>query len=107
MTSLSHTHSLSLFSQALSELSRLREWDEAQKRVVSIKVEALKCGEKHTAALLKTGNVFVWGWNDHGQLGSGGASGTHTPTLVRSPPELRFAVMRGLACGPNSTAVWS
>ena len=93
--------------KALGALSKLREWDNAEKKVVSIGVEKLACGERHTAALLKTGNVFVWGWNDHGQLGSGGASGTHTPTLVRSPPELRFAVMRGLACGPNSTAVWS
>ena len=76
-------------------------------RARSIGVVALACGEKHTAVLLSTGNAFTWGWNDHGQLGSGSGQGTHTPMLVKSPPDLRFTILRGLACGPNSTAVWS
>lgn len=91
----------------LTGLSRLREYDEVERKVMGVRVVELACGERHTAALLATGNVFVWGWNDHGQLGSGGKQGTHTPTLVKSPPELRFSVMKHLACGPNSTAVWN
>ena len=91
----------------VTALSKLRQWDEQAARVVGITVEKIACGEKHTAALLSTGNLFVWGWNDHGQLGSGGGQGSHTPAMIKSPTELRFAVMRGLACGPNSTAVWS
>jgi alpha-tubulin suppressor-like RCC1 family protein len=93
--------------KAISTLSKLRQWDETQKRVVNIRVQALACGERHTAVLLASGNAFVWGWNDHGQLGTGSLAGTHTPQLVKSPPELRFAILKGLACGPNSTAVWS
>jgi len=91
----------------LSTLAKLREWDESKKKVCGIRVTELACGEKHTAALLGTGNVFVWGWNDHGQLGSGGGQGTHTPSLIRSPPELRYTVLKHVACGPNSTAVWN
>ena len=93
--------------KAVSALSKLKEWNEEQKRVVGVRVQAIACGERHTAALLATGNVFVWGWNDHGQLGSGGHQGVHTPTLVNAPPELRFSVMRGLSCGPNSVAAFS
>jgi alpha-tubulin suppressor-like RCC1 family protein len=91
----------------LSELFKLREWDEASKRVVGVRVSQLACGDRHTAALLATGNVFTWGWNDHGQLGSGNGQGTHTPTLVNAPPELRFTELHGISCGPNSVAAWT
>jgi len=90
----------------LTALGKLREWDERQQKVVSVRVEALACGARHSAALLSTGNVFTWGWNAHGQLGSGGKAGTHTPFMVKSPTTLRFAIMKGLACGPGSTAAW-
>ena len=90
----------------LTTLSKLKEWDEGSQRVVGVRVSAVECGERHMAALLATGNVFIWGWNDQGQLGNGGSQGSHTPTLVNSPPELRYTVMRGLSCGPNSVAVF-
>ena len=72
----------------------------------------MACGERHTAAVLGTGNVFVWGWNDKGQLGTlvegqRGAQGTHTPTMLKAPSELRFTPLRGLCCGPSSTSFWS
>ena len=91
----------------LSAFARLRQWDEEEQRVVSVRVAAIGCGERHSAALLATGNAFVWGWNDQGQLGSGGGQGTNMPGMVKSPPELRFTVLRGIACGPNQTAVWT
>ena len=91
----------------LTTLSKLRQWDESTQKVVPIRISAISCGSRHTAALLESGNVFVWGWNDKGQLGNGGRQGTHTPTMVKSPPELRFTVLRGLACGPDQTAVWT
>ena len=93
--------------QRVGTLAKLREWDEGAKRVVGIRIERLACGERHTAALLATGNAFVWGDNEHGQLGDGKAQASHTPTLVRSPAELRFATLTGLGCGPNSCVVWS
>jgi len=34
-------------------------------------IKDLACGEHHTVALLKDGNIFSWGENSHGQLGVG------------------------------------
>jgi len=65
------------------------------------------CGERHTVARLASGNAFAWGWNDEGQLGTGGSQGTHTPQMAKSPMDLRLATLRGMACGPCSTSVWT
>ena len=53
----------------MGTLSRLRQYDEALRKVQAIRVLEVGCGARHTAVVLETGNVFVWGWNDHGQLG--------------------------------------
>ena len=97
--------------KALSALKGLVEYDEAAGRVKPIRIDGLACGERHTAALLSTGNVFTWGWNDDGQLGAssggGGSGGSNAkPTMLTRPKELRWGRMTGIACGPTSTAVW-
>jgi alpha-tubulin suppressor-like RCC1 family protein len=97
--------------KALSALRGLVEYDEAAGRVKPIRIDGLACGERHTAALLSTGNVFTWGWNDDGQLGAssggGGSGGSNAkPTMLTRPKELRWGRMTGIACGPTSTAVW-
>ena len=51
-------------------------------------------------------------WNDKGQLGTQlegqlGSQGTHTPSMLKAPSELRFTPLSGLCCGPCSTSVWS
>ena len=102
-----HAYSHQSEPKALTSFTKLKEWDESRQKVVGIRVQAVACGERHSAALLSTGNAFVWGWNDHGQLGTGGKQGNHTPALVNSPPELRFTILHGIACGPNSTAAWT
>jgi alpha-tubulin suppressor-like RCC1 family protein len=159
-------------------LSKLRQYDEALQKVHAIRILELGCGERHTAVVLETGNVFVWGytyihityayaytvralhdlpaaascllltahcslltahyslltahcslltahyslltthcllltrWNDKGQLGTQlegqlGSQGTHTPSMLKAPSELRFTPLSGLCCGPCSTSVWS
>lgn len=93
--------------QAVKKLGELREYDEKANRVQTIKIAQVVCGERHTAAVLATGNVFVWGWNDKGQLGTTSKQGTHTPTMLKEPAELRFSPLRHVACGPYSTAAWS
>ena len=45
----------------MGTLSKLRQYDEAQQKVQAIKILELGCGERHTAVVLETGNVFVWG----------------------------------------------
>ena len=42
-------------------LSKLRQYDEALQKVRAIRILELACGERHTAAVLESGNVFVWG----------------------------------------------
>ena len=98
--------------QLVGTLSRLRQYDEALRKVQAIRVLEVGCGARHTAVVLETGNVFVWGWNDKGQLGTlvegqRGSPGTHTPTMLKAPSELRFTPLRGLCCGPSSTSFWS
>ena len=53
-----------------------------------LRIAALGCGDRHTAAILSSGNLFVWGWNEHGQLGNGGSQGTHTPIMIKVRPSM-------------------
>ena len=45
----------------MGTLSKLRQYDEALQKVHAIRILELGCGERHTAVVLETGNVFVWG----------------------------------------------
>ena len=49
---------------------------------LSAGVVALVAGLDHTCALLTGGGVDCWGYNDNGQLGTGGTFYTITPTGV-------------------------
>ncbi len=40
---------------------------------------SVACGDEHTCALTKSGNVFCWGDDQHGQLGDGEADGGPPP----------------------------
>ena len=46
----------------MGTLSKLRQYDEALQKVHAIRILELGCGERHTAVVLETGNVFVWGY---------------------------------------------
>ena len=67
----------------VTTLASLREYDEALGRVVPLRILGVACGDAHTAAVLSSGNVFTWGWNDGGQLGDGGKAATHTPVMLK------------------------
>jgi alpha-tubulin suppressor-like RCC1 family protein len=45
-------------------------------------VQALTAGQYHICALLQTGGVKCWGWNNNGQLGDGSISTRLTPVDV-------------------------
>ncbi|MBI3734038.1 MAG: lamin tail domain-containing protein [Chloroflexi bacterium] len=46
-------------------------------------------GDSHTCALLTTGQVECWGWNDFGQLGDGTTTERHTPVLVSNLSDVK------------------
>ena len=62
---------------------------------------ALSSGNRHTCAILDNGSVSCWGFGDYGQLGNGGTSDKHTPTLTSSLGTGRTAV--ALSSGDRST----
>lgn len=94
--------------KCVATLAAFKEWNDEAQAVLPIKVVDFSCGERHMAAVVDCGSVFVWGWNQHGQLGTGTSGGTHTPCMLKSPPELRYDnSLRHVQCGPNSTLVWS
>lgn len=45
-------------------------------------IVSLSPGSYHTAALTSEGRLFTWGWNEHGQLGDGTTTNSHTPTDI-------------------------
>ncbi len=42
----------------------------------------LSGGGEHTCGVTQTDQLFCWGWNEHGQLGNGGATNRAKPTPV-------------------------
>eukprot|EP01105_Mastigella_eilhardi_P011889 TRINITY_DN2730_c0_g1_i2.p1 TRINITY_DN2730_c0_g1~~TRINITY_DN2730_c0_g1_i2.p1 ORF type:complete len:327 (+),score=16.94 TRINITY_DN2730_c0_g1_i2:53-1033(+) len=51
------------------------------------KVTTLSCGRNHNAAMLETGETFVWGGNGLGQLGLGDFLTRNDPTLLNTLPK--------------------
>lgn len=52
------------------------------------RIVQLSCGSEHVLALLETGEVIGWGWNEHGNLGPESPIGGPEKILTRSdPPE--------------------
>lgn len=72
---------------------------------VVIKIDS---AEDYTAALTKGGNLYAWGINNQGQLGTGGGSGkdyTETekfPTLVVKKPGIKYT---DFICGENTMII--
>ena len=46
----------------------------------SVKYVAL--GGSHSAAITKDGSLYIWGWNNYGQLGDGTTTGRYTPIKI-------------------------
>lgn len=45
-------------------------------------VRQIACGSRHMLALRRDGTVFAWGWNRHGQLGTGDLESRGAPVTV-------------------------
>ena len=58
------------------------------KALAGIKTLSIACGHWHNLALSEFGDVYSWGWNEHGQLGhSTDTPVVAMPTLIELPPE--------------------
>jgi len=60
----------------------------------------IDCGTFHTAVLLHSGEVYVFGNNNHGQLGQGNTKLSGHPVIVPLP-----SAATHLACGDNHTVI--
>ena len=74
--------------------------------LAGVTMKSVACGSWHSLSLSEYGDVYSWGWNEHGQLGhSGGAhtpSAVPLPTLIENPNgDMNFAIVR---CGARHSA---
>ncbi|XP_072180243.1 RCC1 and BTB domain-containing protein 1-like [Diadema setosum] len=65
------------------------------------KIMRLACGSHHTLALTDKGEVFAWGYNNCGQVGSGATANINTPRRVSSVLNGKRVI--SIACGQTSS----
>ncbi|GAQ82186.1 hypothetical protein KFL_001030110 [Klebsormidium nitens] len=73
---------------------------------VGRKVTGIAAGAEHSAAVTDSGEVFTWGWAEHGQLGLGDTQDRDTPQLLAvglSPSQTRTSAQ--VYCGSGFTFV--
>uniref|UniRef100_A0A914WR58 Uncharacterized protein n=1 Tax=Plectus sambesii TaxID=2011161 RepID=A0A914WR58_9BILA len=83
---------------------------EQQPKVVDaladVRIVAIAAGGWHSAAVTDDGDVYLWGWNDSGQLGvDNGEVGTSSLPLPLDLPE--GILIRKVACGSRHTLLLS
>ncbi|XP_072035164.1 RCC1 and BTB domain-containing protein 1-like [Amphiura filiformis] len=65
------------------------------------RIVQIACGSHHTLVLTDRGEVYAWGYNNCGQVGSGATSNINTPRKVSSLLSGRRVV--SVACGQTSS----
>ena len=72
--------------------------------LAGVPMKSVACGLWHSVALSTIGDVYSWGWGEHGQLGLGSGEGVtktvSVPTLVQVDLELSF---KAVGCGARHT----
>lgn len=73
-------------------------------RGLSTGVKSLEAGDDHTCAVMESGGVKCWGFNEYGQLGDGTAIDRNTPVDVQGiiPPVVMVAAGWGHTCALTS-----
>ncbi|GAA5879892.1 hypothetical protein JCM3774_002272 [Rhodotorula dairenensis] len=95
-------------------VSGLHEWNEATKKVESVGIKDIQAGEGHVAVVLDNAvknpdgssfgrDVFVWGYNEHYQLGTGKRSNLPTPQHLAPLPYPRVLPGSGSGLVPTLT----
>ncbi|XP_076026236.1 RCC1 and BTB domain-containing protein 1-like [Genypterus blacodes] len=65
------------------------------------KVTQVSCGSHHSMCLTDSGEVYTWGYNNCGQVGSGSTANQPTPRRVSACLQSKVAV--AIACGQTSS----
>ncbi len=72
------------------------------------KIILLSLGEGHSSALSSHGRVFMWGYNDNGQLGNGSTTNIVTPTEITASISLTASdKIISLSLGSNHSSALS
>ncbi|KAK9767938.1 hypothetical protein K7432_001801 [Basidiobolus ranarum] len=58
------------------------------------------CGSEHTIALCENDECFTWGWNEHGNCGTGNVVNVSSPTLLLNVRDVKM-----VACGYGQTFI--
>eukprot|EP00928_Gymnodinium_smaydae_P040332 TRINITY_DN27361_c0_g2_i1.p1 TRINITY_DN27361_c0_g2~~TRINITY_DN27361_c0_g2_i1.p1 ORF type:complete len:956 (-),score=85.66 TRINITY_DN27361_c0_g2_i1:149-3016(-) len=67
------------------------------------RVSTVSCGSRHILALANNGrDLFSWGWNAYGQVGSGDTKTVRKPLLLDIAPYTR---VKRIACGYRHSAI--
>ena len=56
--------------------------DKEEDLVLKAPVQSVSLGDYHSAAIDADGNLWLWGYNDHGQLGDGSTENSHEPKKI-------------------------
>lgn len=67
------------------------------------KLTMVSCGQSHTVALSDRGELYAWGFNKYGQLGSGERQSIKIPKRVMHPEDGSKPVFRDVSCGEKHT----
>lgn len=91
-------------------VNHMMEWDEVTSSRRPVRVVAIAAGKEHSIAALSTGDIYAWGANTWGQLGTGSRSLAPTPRRIlgdlRRPEDVHvYAVhIERLRCSRHSCA---
>ena len=69
------------------------------------KIVSVSCGSHHSLALTSEGDVYAWGQNNCGQIGSGTTTNQTTPKKILYSHQSKFphAVAIKIVCGQTSS----
>jgi len=69
-------------------------------------IKFIECGYDHTILITEKGSVYVWGYNEFGQLGTGDFNNVLVPTLVNLFEKKNESIeINSLFCYSNHTAI--